>query len=402
MSFLTCAEARARLLAAVRPHAAEERLALEQAAGRIAAQDVCALRDQPPFDRSPLDGYALCAADIAAASRTAPAVLPVSQCLYAGDAPRAPLQRGTAARIMTGAPVPAGADCVIRQEDTDCGSETARFYTAPKAGSNVCYRGEDIAAGTVIVRKGEVLSPAALGVLAGQGYADIAVYKPLTVGILSTGSELLRGGQPWAEGKIYDANSVQEAARLAQLGFRTVRRVCGDDPAEIRAQIEQLLGCCDAVITNGGVSVGQKDYLPAVAEAMGLETVFCGVAMKPGSPMLAALAGQKPVLCLSGNPFAAAATLELLALPALLRLAGRAQAEPRRAALRLENDFGKRSPHERFLRARAEGGSVYVAATGHSSGSLAAMMGCNCFVDIPAGTEGLRRGDSVEVVYFEE
>lgn len=402
MSFLTCAEARARLAAAVHPHAAAETIPLEKAAGRISAEDLCAVRDQPPFDRSPLDGYALYAADFAGASLEHPVALPVSQHLFAGDCPRGALCRGTAARIMTGAPVPTGADCVVRQEDTDGGEENVTLTSPSRPGSNICYRGEDIAAGAVIAGKGEVLTPAALGVLAGQGYADIHVYQPLTVGILSTGSELLCGGEAWAEGKIYDSNSVQEAARLSRLGFKTVRRVCGDDPAVIRTQIEELLDHCDAVITNGGVSVGQKDYLPAVVEQMKLEVVFQGVAMKPGSPMLAAIAGDKPVLCLSGNPFAAAATLELLALPALLRLAGRAETEPKRAVLTLENDFNKRSPHERFLRARAVGGSVFVAATGHSSGSLAAMMGCNCFVDIPAGTASLQKGDSVEVLYFEE
>lgn len=401
MSFLTCAEARARLLGAVQVLERTEIIPLEAAAGRTAAAQMLAVRDQPPFDRSPLDGYALFAEDAAGASREAPVTLPVAMRLCAGDAPQTGLARGTAARIMTGAPVPGGANCVIRQEDTDCGEEKAAFYKAPKAGGNICYKGEDIAAGAPIIKQGEKITPAALGVLAGQGYAEISVYKRVTVGIISTGSELLRGGEAWREGKIYDANSVQEAARLAQLGFSTERRTCADDPAVIRAEIEAMLASCDAVITNGGVSVGQKDYLPAVIEAMGLDVVFQGVAMKPGSPMLAAMAGAKPVLCLSGNPFAAAATLELLALPALLRLAGRADAEPRRGSLTLENDFLKRSPHERFLRARAEGGSVYVAATGHSSGSLAAMVGCNCFVDIPAGTESVRRGEKAEVVYFE-
>ena len=149
------------------------------------------------------------------------------------------------------------------------------------------------------------------------------VYRTLTVGILSTGSELLAPGEPWAPGKIYDANGIQNAARLGQLGFAVQRRHCSDDPEAIACQLRELLTGCDAVITSGGVSVGQKDYLPAVLEQLGAQMLFAGVAQKPGSPMLAAEIAGKLVFCLSGNPFAAAATLEQYAVPALLRAAGR-------------------------------------------------------------------------------
>ena len=313
--FCAPSEALRRVLdaAAALPRPEMETVPLDEAGGRIAARKLSARMDQPPFDRSPFDGYALHSADAAGASRETPVTLPVTMKLYAGDAPASSLPAGCAARIMTGAPLPEGADCVLMQELTDSGEEMVQLYAAMKPQQNVVFRGGDIAAGAVIAEDGTVLSPAHLGVLAGQGYAEVPVYKTLTVGVLATGSELLAPGEAWTPGKIYDANGVQNAARLRH------------DPEEIAREMRELLAECDAVITSGGVSVGQKDYLPAVLEQLNADILFAGVAQKPGSPMLAGKVGGKLVFCLSGNPFAAAATLEQYAVPALLRAAGRCE-----------------------------------------------------------------------------
>ena len=373
--------------AALLPSPSPETIPLEAACGRIAAADLCARMDQPPFDRSPLDGYALHSADTAGASRETPVTLPVVMKLYAGDAPAAALPAGCAARIMTGAPLPEGADCVLMQELTDSGEETVQLYAAVKPLQNVVFRGEDVAAGAVIAPAGTVLTPAHLGVLAGQGYAEVAVCRPLTVGILSTGSELLEPGAPWAPGKIYDANGIQNAARLRQLGFAVERQQCSDDPEVITGKMQELLTRCDAVITSGGVSVGQKDYLPLVLEKLGAQLVVEGVAQKPGSPMLAA-------------------TLEQYAIPALLRAAGRREESciPARAVCTLTNGFSKASKGNRYLRATACGGKVTLPGAGnteaHSSGALSAMMGCNCLVEIPAGSGPVESGTEVEVLCF--
>ena len=226
------------------------------------------------------------------------------------------------------------------------------------------------------------------------------------MGILSTGSELLAPGEPWAPGKIYDANGIQNAARLGQLGFAVQRRHCSDDPEVIACQLRELLTGCDAVITSGGVSVGQKDYLPAVLERLGAQMLFAGVAQKPGSPMLAAEVDNRLVFCLSGNPFAAAATLEQYAVPALLRAAGRREENcilPRTTCT-LTTGFSKSSKGDRYLRAKAAGGSVTIPGEGsaeaHSSGSLSAMIGCNCLVKLPAGSGPVAPGEEVEVLYF--
>ena len=406
--FCAPAEALRRVLdaAALLPRPAVETVPLDEACSRVAAVTLPARMDQPPFDRSPLDGYALHSADTLGASRATPITLPVAMKLYAGDAPAAALPMGYAARIMTGAPLPAGADCVLMQELTDSGEETVQLYAALKPQQNVVLRGEDIAAGAVVAAEGTVLTPAHLGVLAGQGYAAVPVYRTLTVGVLATGSELLAPGEPRVPGKIYDANGIQNAARLRQLGFAVQRRHCSDDPAEIVRQMQQLLTCCDAVITSGGVSVGQKDYLPVVLEQLHAEMIFAGVAQKPGSPMLAAKVGGKLVFCLSGNPFAAAATLEQYAVPALLRAAGRCEENcilPRTVRT-LTTGFSKASKGNRYLRAKASGGNVTIPGEGnaevHSSGSLSAMIGCNCLVELPAGSGPVAPGEEVEVLCF--
>ena len=406
--FCAPSEALRRVLdaAAALPRPAAETLPLDDAVGRIAAEPLSARMDQPPFDRSPLDGYALHSADTSGASREAPVTLPVVMKLCAGDAPASPLPAGCAARIMTGAPLPEGADCVLMQELTDGGEDAVRLYAALKPEENVVFRGGDIAAGAVIAGAGTVLTPVHLGVLAGQGYAAVPVCKALTVGVLATGSELLAPGEAWTPGKIYDANGIQNAARLRQLGFGVRRRHCSDDPEEIAGQMKELLAECDAVITSGGVSVGQKDYLPAVLEALDADLLFAGVAQKPGSPMLAGTVGGKLVFCLSGNPFAAAATLEQYAIPALLRAAGRCEEGcilPRTTCT-LTTGFSKPSKVARYLRAKAMGGSVTIPGEGsaeaHSSGSLSAMMGCNCLVELPAGSGPVAPGEEVEVLFF--
>ena len=209
--FCTPAQALRRVLdaAAALPVPATERVPLDDACGRIAARDLCARMDQPPFDRSPLDGYALHSADTAGAGEKTPVTLPVVMKLYAGDAPAAALPAGCAARIMTGAPLPPGADCVLMQELTDSGEEQVRIYAQLQPNANVVFRGEDIAAGAPIAAAGTVLTPAHIGVLAGQGIPDAEVFRPLTVGVLATGSELLEAGEAWAPGKIYDANGIR-------------------------------------------------------------------------------------------------------------------------------------------------------------------------------------------------
>ena len=392
-------EAVSLLLAQFSPSPCTGEVPLSQALNRVCAGDVTAAVDHPPFDRSPLDGYAARSEDLDGASPSSPAVLDVKQRIYAGQVPAGPVQPGTCARIMTGAPIPPGADCVIRQEDTDYGENQVRIFVSSAPHRNICDRGEDLRKGAPILSRGTLLTPAHLGVLAGQGLDRVSVFASLEVGVLATGDELVSPGVPLPPGKIYNSNGTYLSARLCQLGMHPTVEDRGADRLDVlTASLEALLDRCGAVISTGGVSVGEKDLIPAALEALGAQILFHGVAVKPGSPVLAASVRGKPVLCLSGNPFAAAATFEVLARPLLCRLAGWKDPMPRRVGGVLTEPFPKASPGRRLVRARLEGSAVSLPSGEHVSGALSALIGCNCLIDIPAGSPPLSAHTPVEVV----
>nr|WP_317323496.1 gephyrin-like molybdotransferase Glp [uncultured Flavonifractor sp.] len=372
-----------------------EQLPVMRALGRTLAADVAAPMDQPPFDRSPLDGYALRAADIAGADREHPIRLPVVDTLYAGDAPRRPLGPGQAIRIMTGAMLPEGCDCVLRQEDTDRGDPVA-VYAALPSYKNYIHRGEDYRAGSLLLNAGARLDAAALGVLAGAGITEVPVCRRPRVGVLTTGDEVVEAGQPLPPGKIYGSNQVLLLARLAELGISAAGRHAADSPAAVAEAMAELLADCDLLITTGGVSVGDKDIFHQALPLLGAERVFWKVNLKPGTPAMFSRYGGKPILSLSGNPFAAFTTFELLARPLLAALSGEPHLLPQQRQALLTTRYGKPSPRRRFLRGRYEEGRVELPE-GHSSGQLASLLGCNCLVELPAGSPPAEAGQTVQV-----
>lgn len=387
------------LLSHAKPVTDAQELPLLDALNRIAAEDVVSPMNVPPFNRSPLDGYALHSEDIADASREHPAVVKVigEACAGCGEVFRP--ARGEAVRVMTGAPVPETCDCVIRQEDTDEGMDYAEIYAPVSHGRNICLAGEDVAAGEVLVHAGEKLTATHLAVLAGVGQARVKVVRRVRAALLCTGDELTQPGQPLTFGKIYDSNQMALTARLAELGVECVQLgELSDDPQNVADALAHAALEADIILTTGGVSVGKKDIFHQVLPLMGAERLFWRIAMKPGSPLLCGLYQDKLMICLSGNPFAALCCFEVFAVPTLRRLSGETSIDAKRVKTRLRGEFPKPSPGRRLIRAVFDGEAVRPASGNHSSGSLSANIGCNCLIDIPAGTGALHQDDEVEVV----
>ncbi len=376
-----------------------QELPLLEALHRVAAEDVTSPVAVPPFDRSPLDGYALHSEDIAGASREHPARLRVIGEACAGCGEVFHPARGEAVRVMTGAPVPKECDCVIRQEDTDEDMDWAEMYAPVGHGKNICWAGEDLTLGAVLVHAGEKLTATHLAVLASAGVTRVKVYRRVRVALLCTGDELVQPGQPLPFGKIYDSNRTALTARLMELGAELVELgEAPDDPAQVVALLKDAAARADVILTTGGVSVGKKDIFHQVLPLMGAERLFWRVAMKPGSPLLCGMYAGKLLICLSGNPFGALCCFEVFAVPVLKRLGGYRDVASRRVRTRVRGSFPKASHGRRLIRAAFDGTAVTPAAGNHSSGSLSANIGCNCLIDIPAGTGPLQANDEVEVI----
>ena len=379
-----------------------ETVSLPEAAGRVLAEDCYSEMDNPPFDRSPLDGYAFCSRDVAEAGEGSPVKLMVTEVLYAGSWYRGAVEQGQAVRIMTGAPVPPGADCVIRQEEvrTEEGSPGHVFIPHPmKAFENYCFQGEDIKKGTRILEKGTFIGCLEQGILASVGITRVPVYRKPRIAFYVAGDELCQAGEKLAPGKIYDANCWILSGRLRDLGYAPwVSRMMGDDPEAVAAEIREVIDQADLIVTTGGVSVGDKDIFHQVLPLLGAERLFWRVKMKPGTPAMFAVFRGKPMIHLSGNPFAAAATLELLVRPALKCLTGDENLSLRRVKAVLAAPF-KRSGGRRFVRGRLEDGIVTLPpAEKHASGMLFSMRGCNCLAEIPASQVPMEAGEKVDVI----
>lgn len=376
-----------------------ERISLWDAVGRVLAEDVSAGHDQPPFPRSPLDGYAVRSRDIEGASKESPVQLTVVDEADAGHVSGKCVSRGMAIRIMTGAPIPKGADCIIGQEDTDYGEETVEIYEEIRAYQNYCYAGEDYKAGAKILAKDTVLGSVEAGILASLGRGEILVYRRPRVSVLTTGDEIMLPGETLEPGKIYDSNLYTLVTRLTSLGMDVVKRDwSGDDPKKAAGWIREAAQESDIIVTTGGVSVGKKDIMHEVLTLLECERIFWRIAVKPGMPTLCAQYRGTLLICLSGNPFGATVNLELLVRPLLAKMTGREDLKLKRISAVSESEFPKKSGVTRYVRAYYEDGKVQIPEGSNASGILSSMCGCNCLIEIPAGTLRVDRGDTVWIV----
>lgn len=415
MKRITVEEAQTLLLKERAGRMRTERLPLRAAGGRILAEKIYAGIAHPPFPRSPVDGFAVRHDDTENASPKEPAVLSLRQCVCAGDWPEREVEPGEAARVMTGAPIPGGADCVARQEGAKVEDDTVKVFAPCRKYENYCFLGEDVERGTCLAEPGTRLDAVWLGILSGQGIREVSVFQKPRVGIFSTGSELSWPESGLVPGKIYDSNGPMLEQRVRELGAEPVYYgIIPDDEKRLAAAISNALGVCDFIITSGGVSVGLRDCMPSVGEQLGARLLFHGIAAKPGSPAMALKKDNTLILCLSGNPFAAYVGFELLASPVVEAMGGYADLMDsghtgpmnsgymspmniRRKGI-MAAEFRKKSSVRRFVRAYFEDGHVSFPSGGHSSGMLCSLADCNCLIDIPAGNNGLKPGDDVEIL----
>lgn len=378
----------------------EEYVPLAESVGRRLTSDIRSAFPQPPFDRSPLDGYAVVAADVASATPDTPVKLQVVDKLWAGMPARVGVKRGQAVRLMTGCMIPSGADAVIRQEDTDLGVEIVQIFRPVASGKNICYRGEEYGTDALLLRRENRVDAASVAVAAGAGFTQLRVRRRARAVILTTGDEVRQPGTVLPAGKIYDSNTAYLSARLHQLGVETVAALTQeDDLTALSAALRRYAGEVDLILTTGGVSVGEKDLLEQAVKAAGAEVIFHGIDIKPGMPTLFAVLGNARLLGLSGNPFSAVVPFELLLRPMLAEMTGDPEPLLRADTAIAAQGFDKASPSRRFLRAFCKQGRVYPPAA-QSNGQMRSMIGCNCLIDVPAGNGAIRPGDPVRILWL--
>jgi molybdopterin molybdotransferase len=401
----TITEHRAAVLAQIRATPGET-CALADAAGMVLADDVSAPEALPRFDNSAMDGYAVRSRDVAGASESSPVLLRVVADLAAGTDATPVVGAGTAARIMTGAPVPPGADTIVPVEDTDGGVETVEVRAPAPVGRHVRRAGEDVAAGDVVLRAGQELTPYRLAAAAAVGCAELLVHRRPVVVVLATGSELVTPGTAMRHGQIPDSNSYLLAAAARAAGARVHRLgVVPDDAAALAGALGSF-GTPDLVVTSGGVSVGAYDIVKEVLAPMD-GMAFVSVAMQPGKPQgYGRLPDGTPVISVPGNPVSAFVSFEAFVRPAILALRGLRGTDLQRPSQRARVTRGWRSPAGReqhmpvVLAADDDGGVVARPAAAHGSGShlVASLAAADGLAIIPADVTEVRAGETVTVV----
>lgn len=390
------------ILACVQPLAARP-VPLDEALGRVLAEDILAPENLPPFPNSAVDGFAVRAADVATASREQPARLKVLADAPAGTVVRCEVVPGTAVRIMTGAELPPGTEVVVPVEETASTPGEVQVFRSLGAGLNLRLAGEDVRAGERILTTGTAIRPGEIGLLAALGRVEVPVVPAPRVAILTTGAELVAAGQKPGPGQIRDANIHGLGAQVQAVGAvsRPFPRVA-DTREAVEDALRQALASADVVLTNGGVSVGDYDFVRETLDRLGAKPVFVQVAQKPGRPLAFWLLEGKPVFGLPGNPVAAMVCFELYVRPALRKMMGHARLFRPRATARLAEDYrkGAKDARTHWLRVRVQASSEGWVATGtgpQGSGILSSMTKSNAIAEIPALGGSLKAGEDVTV-----
>jgi molybdopterin molybdotransferase len=343
-----------------------EEVPLLQTTGRVLCEEVRARRSVPPFANSAMDGYATRWQDVAQASASHPATLQILESVPAGYVAKHRVSGGTAIKIMTGAPIPTGADTVVRVEHTESLRDQVRIFKVDGPGSHIRKAGEDIQKGQIILDKGKLLTPADIGLMASVGKSRVRVHRKPTVGLISTGDELLRVEAPPRPGKIVNSNSYTLSAAIQEAGAHPVPLGIVRDKRKNLASVFKKALRYDAVITSGGVSVGDYDLVKEALGDVGVQMEFWQVAQKPGHPMAFGRIGKKPVFGLPGNPVSSAISFLLYARPALMKMMGHKNLFLPVIPATLEHEIKKAMGVKEFIRCRLryENGQSFASSTG--------------------------------------
>jgi molybdopterin molybdotransferase len=397
-STISIDEARRRLAEAVTPIDRVERVALSDAAARVAAADVASTIFVPPFARSAMDGYAVVAADTANATTNAPVRLRIVERIYTGAPPREAISRGACAEIATGAPLPDGADAVVMVEDTaPAGDDAVDIRAAVAAGQAVGRRGADIAPGDRVVRRGDWLNPSRIGALAAVGCEAVDVYARPRVAVLSTGNEVIDPGMPLAPGQIYDVNRFTLASVVAAHGGVAVPHPPVGDTLDA---LERALDACagaDAIVFSGGSSVGDRDLLADLVARRGT-MIFHGIAVRPGKPTAFARIGTVPFFGMPGNPTSCLSNAYILLVPFLRATARLPLYAPKTVRATLGKRIASVVGRHQFYTVKLQGTVAVPAFKG--SGDITSLSQADGYIEIPADRDVIEEGTDVEVIVF--
>lgn len=372
-----------------------ERVPTLDVLGRVLAEEVRAPRDIPGFDNSAMDGYAVRSADVALASESNPVRLTVLETIAAGAMPSRRLGPGQAVRTMTGAPIALGGDAIIPVERTRGGDPIVEILAPAAPGACIRLRGEDVRAGQAVIAAGKRLSPADLGILASFNRSMVDVQRRSTVAIVATGDELVDIDQVPAGSQVVNSSAYALAGAVTEAGgIPTILRIARDRGEEIRERITDAM-CFDALLTTGGVSVGQFDHVKSVLDELGMRTLFHGVAQRPGRPLKFGLLNGRPVFGLPGNPVSTVVCFYLYARPALLKMGGRKELGLPRVPVTCAVDTKVASGMTEFIRVRLkrQDGEIYATPTGsQGSGILSSVSLADALLIGPARENLLKAG----------
>ena len=374
-----------------------EKVSLEEALGRVLAEDVSSPIDVPPFDRATVDGYAVRAEDTFMASESEPVRLKVVGEINAGDTPKIELGAGEAVYISTGAPLPKGADAVIQFEDVDREGDEVIIYKPAYPSLGVMKAGADIPKGKLLLRKGTRLGFKETALLSAVGMVEVSVFRKPKVAVISTGNEVVLPGEELKPGQIYDINGRAIADAVRELGGEAFfLGIARDDRGSLKELIEKGLECCDIVILSGGASGGIRDLTSSIIEELG-EVKIHGIAIQPGKPTVIGLIDGKPVFGLPGYPTSCLTNFTLLVAPLLRKLIGR-ESEVRKVKKRLAHKVFSVKGRRQFLPVRIEGEKAVPILKG--SGAVTSFVEADGFIEVPETVEILEAGEEVEVTFF--